>query len=101
MNFLLPSLRIFADLIIEEAAELTFLQVYIAPLMPQRSDDQGNHKDHNNDYSCSLYFAFMNPESYSWKNFGIPALYAFLCVCNTMFSYRLISWSNLEEHRTR
>ena len=85
MNFILPSLHIFADLIIEEAADpppsdRPFLQVYIAPLILQRPNDQGNYKDHSNDYSCSLYFAFMNPESYSWKNFGIPALYAYVYV---------------------
>ena len=51
VNFLLLHLRIFADLIIEEAVGLPssnhpFLQVYIAPLMPQRLDDQGNNVTH-------------------------------------------------------
>ena len=48
MNFFLPSLHIFADLIIEEAVDpllldRPFLQVYIMLLMPQRLDDQGNN----------------------------------------------------------
>ena len=48
VKFLLPYLRIFADLIIEEAADLLlsdrhFLQAYITPLMPRRLDDQGNN----------------------------------------------------------
>ena len=47
MNFLLLHLHIFVDLIIEEAVDpllldCPFLQVYIALLMPRRSDDQGN-----------------------------------------------------------
>ena len=48
LNFLLHSLRIFANLIIEEAAnpsspDLPFLQVDIAPIMPRRSDNRGNN----------------------------------------------------------
>ena len=43
-NFLILHLRIFAGLIIREAVgppspDRPFLQVYVAPLMPWRSDD--------------------------------------------------------------
>ena len=49
-----PSLRIFVDLIIGEEASLwppdrPFLQVYIASLMPQRSNNQGNNIYENKD----------------------------------------------------
>ena len=48
VNFLLPSLCVFYNLIIGEVAgplpsNRSFLQVYITSLMPQRSNDQGNN----------------------------------------------------------
>ena len=48
VNFLLPSLCVFYNLIIGEAAgpppsNRSFLQVYITSLIPRRSNDQGNN----------------------------------------------------------
>ena len=59
--------HLFDDLIIEEATDTPqsdpfFLQVYIAPLMPQRSDDPGN--DNNVVFNYFSNKGFNNVISY-------------------------------------